>query len=487
MKTTKNKIISLVTFLGMSDVKGILDENFSSLQTINNKDTGPLLRMLPPSQAFASEIKKILDVDSNIKRVIIIEENPKDTKIGKDKFDKCVKKLKLLYEKKALIDEIVTVPFEGSIVTYNDVYDIMDQAVKEAKKKSDIVLINSTSAPGHVKTVSLFLMNNDNNVFVAETQRNDIDGGTRATVYKESDIKFLKYKGVSQFFGSEMKIHSEGGFDLDDFADPKDHSFLASFSELAKIHLSKLYDMKSKRNNNFPVFEFPMLILGETGTGKQVLADRLRKQIEIETGLKIPFIQKNCAAIPDTLVESELFGSCEGAYTGSIDREGVIEKAEGGILFLDEIGEIPLVLQAKLLNVLQNGEFERVGDTEKERRKSSFILIAATNRDIKSDTKNFRPDLYARIAQLEVTLKPLRKRSVTKIRKYIKDELERLMDHVGRKIETDITDEHVHALIDTGLKYNFRDLQMILKKVVVNKMTTGDKKEPISISPQDFK
>ncbi len=484
MKTKQNKTISLVTFLGKSDETGILDENLLNLPDINNiENRGPLLRILPPSQAFAIEVKKILNIDSNIKKVVIIEENIDDTNIKK--FDECVKKLKRIYN--GLL-EIETIPFVGNLVTYNDLYDIMSQAVMKAKENSDIVLINSTSAPGHVKTVSLFLMDNDNHVFVAETQRNDIDGGTKATVYRESDIKFLKYKGVSQFFGSEMKIHSENGFDEDDFADKKDHSLLAPFSELAAIHLSKLYDGRNKRNSNFPVFEFPMLILGETGTGKQVLADTIKNNICNQIGFNVKFMQRNCAAIPDTLVESELFGYQKGAFTGADkDKKGVIEEADGGILFLDEIGELSSPAQAKLLNVLQNGEFNRLGDEISERRKSSFILIAATNRDIKEDTEKFRPDLYARIAQLEVKLKPLRDRSLIKISSYIKEELKRLGEHVGRKIETDnITDDHAKALLGTGLRYNFRDLQMILKKVLVSKIKAGDQKSVIRITSQDF-
>src|SRR6266581_778988 len=121
-----------------------------------------------------------------------------------------------------------------------------------------------------------------------------------------------------------------------------------------------------------------VLILGESGTGKELAAKALHYN---SPRREKPFVAVNCGAIPETLIESELFGHKKGAYTGAImDRAGLFEQAEGGTLFLDEIGEIPLALQAKMLRVLQEREFRRVGDTQT--RHTDVRIVAASNRDL---------------------------------------------------------------------------------------------------------
>ncbi len=149
----------------------------------------------------------------------------------------------------------------------------------------------------------------------------------------------------------------------------------------------------------------PVMIKGETGTGKELVAR------SISTLYGGNFVVLNCAAIPSELLESELFGYKRGAFTGALgDKKGLIEEAHGGILFLDEVGEMPLGLQAKLLRVLQDGKFRRLGDTKE--RVSSFKLISATNRNLKHETEagRFRRDLYHRISQFVIEIPPLRER-----------------------------------------------------------------------------
>jgi DNA-binding NtrC family response regulator len=151
---------------------------------------------------------------------------------------------------------------------------------------------------------------------------------------------------------------------------------------------------------------FPVLIEGESGSGKEMVALSLHRQ---GPRASRPYLALNCAAISPTLVEATLFGYAKGAFTGATStRSGYFEDAGDGTLFLDEIGELPLELQAKLLRVLENGEFQRVGETTT--RTSHARVVAATNRDLKHEvrTGGFRADLYHRLSVFTVSVPPLR-------------------------------------------------------------------------------
>lgn len=151
---------------------------------------------------------------------------------------------------------------------------------------------------------------------------------------------------------------------------------------------------------------FPVLIEGESGSGKELAAGALHK---LSDRAARPYLALNCAAISPNLVEATLFGHAKGAFTGaSGQRAGYFEEASDGTLFLDEIGELPLDLQPKLLRVLENGEFQRIGETTA--RRSSARIVAATNRDLKKEVREgrFRADLYHRLSVFTVAIPPLR-------------------------------------------------------------------------------
>ncbi len=154
----------------------------------------------------------------------------------------------------------------------------------------------------------------------------------------------------------------------------------------------------------------PVLVLGETGTGKEVVALALHHQSPRAQG---PLVTVNCAALPEALAESLLFGHERGAFSGAVAaQEGFVESARGGTLFLDEVGELPLATQAKLLRVLDSGRYTRLGDTKE--RESDVRLVAATNRDLEEEVRRgrFREDLYYRLGAARLWLPPLRDRKL---------------------------------------------------------------------------
>lgn len=154
--------------------------------------------------------------------------------------------------------------------------------------------------------------------------------------------------------------------------------------------------------------ELPVLLLGETGVGKELFARRLH---QMSRRRRKPLVHVNCAALPESLAESELFGHARGAFSGAIaERAGRFEAAEGGTLFLDEVGELPLSIQAKLLRALQNGEIQRLGADCP--RKVNVRILAATNRNLKERVQDgsFRADLYHRLSVYPVPIPPLRER-----------------------------------------------------------------------------
>jgi two-component system response regulator AtoC len=172
---------------------------------------------------------------------------------------------------------------------------------------------------------------------------------------------------------------------------------------------------------------FSVLLLGETGTGKEVVA-RLLHAASSRRSKR--FLKVNCAALPLTLLESELFGYEKGAFTGADKfKPGKFEIASDGVIYLDEIGDMPLVLQAKLLEVLQSGEFARLGGTNVV--KVSTWVIASTNHDLEKDMKEgkFREDLYYRLNIIKIEMPPLRER---------KEDLPLLMDYLTEKYRKDL-------------------------------------------------
>jgi two-component system NtrC family response regulator len=206
-----------------------------------------------------------------------------------------------------------------------------------------------------------------------------------------------------------------------------------------------------------------VLVLGESGTGKELIAQALHQS---SLRRAKPFIRVSCAALSDTLLESELFGHEKGAFTGAVARrEGRFELADGGTLFLDEIGAVPPITQAKLLRVLQQREFERVGGTQT--LKVDVRLIAATNRDLAAEVKlgKFREDLFYRLNVVAVTLPPLRRRKGD-IPALVMHFIERSAEAYGKKV-TGVAPGFLQTLIAHDWPGNVRELENAVERAVV--------------------
>jgi DNA-binding NtrC family response regulator len=213
-----------------------------------------------------------------------------------------------------------------------------------------------------------------------------------------------------------------------------------------------------------------VLIYGESGTGKELVARTIHLLSPRRTAAFVPL---NCAAIPENLLESELFGHEKGAYTGAIQmRQGKFELARGGTIFLDEIGEMPLPLQAKLLRVLQERVFERVGGSKEI--KADVRVIAATNRNLQEEVaeRRFREDLYYRLSVFPIPLPPLRDRSdaIPLLADYF---LHRFSQQIGKKL-TGIEAEALASMKNYGWPGNVRELQNVMERAVILARTFVD-------------
>jgi transcriptional regulator with GAF, ATPase, and Fis domain len=217
-----------------------------------------------------------------------------------------------------------------------------------------------------------------------------------------------------------------------------------------------------------------VLITGESGTGKEVIARAVHRA---SPRTARAFVAINCAAIPESLLESELFGHVRGAFTGATaDKAGLFETADGGTLLLDEIGEMPLPLQAKLLRVLQESEIRRVGD--QRTRKVNVRVIAATARDLAADAKSgrFREDLYYRLAVVTIRLPPLRERRED-IGPLARHFIERLAGRLGRPLQA--APETLAWLAEQEWRGNVRELENSIERAAV--LSPGD-----TLHPSDF-
>ncbi|MGB5894913.1 MAG: sigma 54-interacting transcriptional regulator, partial [Ignavibacteriaceae bacterium] len=206
-----------------------------------------------------------------------------------------------------------------------------------------------------------------------------------------------------------------------------------------------------------------VLLEGETGTGKELFARAIHQKSKRR---EKPLVMVNCASLPATLIESELFGHEKGAFTGALQKQiGRFELANGGTLFLDEVGEIPIELQAKLLRVLQNGEYERIGDPRTN--KVDVRVIAATNRELEQEILRgrFRKDLYYRLNVYPISIVSLRER-VSDIPLLVEHFVKQFNQKLGKNI-TRIPKKVIERLKKYDWPGNIRELENVIERAVI--------------------
>lgn len=235
------------------------------------------------------------------------------------------------------------------------------------------------------------------------------------------------------------------------------YSFEAVLGNSPAIHNAIELAIKVSRTDT------TVLLSGETGTGKEVFAQAIHEESDRRSK---PFIALNCSSFTSELLNSELFGYIAGAFTGALkDKKGLIEEANGSTLFLDEIGEMSLELQAKLLRVLEDGTFHKIGDSKPSR--SNVRIIAATNRDLTHEVENnrFRADLFYRLSVFTISLPPLRERhgDIEIIANYF---LKKFAYKINRKI-IKMAPDFLETLNQHEWRGNIRELKNVIERVVI--------------------
>jgi len=284
-----------------------------------------------------------------------------------------------------------------------------------------------------------------------------------AEISFEEDIRFLTV--VAMLIGQFLNLH-EAIIDKEKFLIEENISLKAElrnkFSRHNIIGQSKIMQEVFSQIDKVAPSRATTLLLGESGTGKELVARAIH---QASTRDERPFIKVNCAALPETLLESELFGHEKGSFTGAAaTKKGRFELADGGTLFLDEIGEINLPLQAKLLRVLQEKQFERLGGTKT--LTVDVRVIAATNRSLEKAVaeKTFREDLYYRLNVVPIILPPLRER---------REDIPLLLDHFLRESNVNNVREVrlSKPVMDFMMTYNWpgnvRELQNLIERLVI--------------------
>ncbi len=326
---------------------------------------------------------------------------------------------------------------------------------------NDILFLNKTGSRNS-DTISY--------IAVPMVVENQVVGVLATNLMKSAQISFDEsvriLSIISTLFAQAMHTHNIVETEKEKLNDLKQYY---KMEWDAKVHnFGDIVGESTKMKNVYNVIEriassdVTILVRGETGTGKELVAAAIHKRSKRKEGA---FIKLNCAAITDTLLESELFGHEKGAFTDAKDtRKGRFELADGGTLFLDEIGDISASAQVKLLRVLQEREFERVGGSKTI--KVNVRLVAATNRDLEAMVKEgkFREDLYYRLNVIPIDLPPLRERGKD-IELLVNFFLEKSMKNHKKRVK--ILDEAMEKLMEYPWPGNVRELENTIERIVL--------------------
>ncbi len=336
-----------------------------------------------------------------------------------------------------------------------------DLAIRMIKKNSYQLVITDVKMPKKtgldvLKTVK---ENSPDTIVIMITAYSSIDSAIEAMKlgaydyipkpFKIDDIKIVVKKALEK-----RNLEKENILLKSELKDKYKFENLIGNSE-TMVKIANLVRQVSRVSTN-------ILILGESGTGKEVVARAIH--FNSDRAAK-PFVTINCGAIPENLLESELFGHIRGAFTGAINnKEGLFEVADCGTIFLDEVGELPLSIQVKLLRVIQEKEFKRVGDTKDI--KVNVKIISASNRKLEEDVKagTFREDLYYRLNVIKIEMPPLRARKAD-IPLLFLHFIDKYNKELDKKI-TGISEEAVKYLMRYDFPGNVRELENIIERAI---------------------
>jgi two-component system NtrC family response regulator len=376
------------------------------------------------------------EADMEVGHILVVEDDPLQRKLIKENLEQEGHAVFETASGEGALKIIADQPIDIAIIDYRLEEETGIEVIQKILEQNPLITPIVVTAYGNVETA------------VEALKKGAYD-------YIVKPIDFKKFLMVIQRAQERQKLKKEVSFlrsSLEEKFSTK--NFIFTSTEMNEVAL--LTAKASKTNAT-------VLISGETGTGKDLVAKTIHFSSERKTG---PYLAVNLPSLPETLVESELFGSEKGAFTGAHERKiGKFEAASGGTLYLDEIGDLPLQLQVKLLRFLQEKEFYRLGSSKPIQ--SDVRIIAATNRDLEKLMKEekFRPDLYYRLNVISIHVPPLRKR---------KQDVPPLVDHLiqkysekeRKKIEG-ISSDAMNLLVRYKFPGNIRELENVIERAVV--------------------
>lgn len=356
-------------------------------------------------------------------------------------------------------------PFGVSLLKYKDASELLNTAWSDHCLPGQQVSRSKTCMSGETMTTGEMITMNKLAVLTKDGKEKIINWRSDLLYNDDGELVGRMY------IGSDITEQQEAIHQIHKLKSEMERETLACKEDSIKTEMhqdtigtSRPFMYAIQKSKQVAPTNASVLLLGETGVGKEAFADLIQR-----TSLRSskPFIKVNCGALPAELIEDELFGHEKGAFTGAItSRMGRFEKADGGTIFLDEIGELPLVLQPKLLRVLQNGEFERVGGHQTI--KVDVRIIAATNNDLEKEVREnrFRDDLFYRLNVFPITIPPLRKRTGD-IMMLIQTFIERKSKEHGKRFDT-ISKADMNRLCDYDWPGNIRELKNVIERAVIS-------------------
>jgi two-component system response regulator PilR (NtrC family) len=265
--------------------------------------------------------------------------------------------------------------------------------------------------------------------------------------FKVDELRLVVEKAL------EKKLLSDENQRLRTELRSRSRSLIGSSAALTRVH-DLIAQVATTRTN--------VLVSGESGTGKELVARAIH---ELSERHDKPFIALNCGAIPENLLESELFGHVRGAFTGAVsNKPGLVETADGGTLFLDEIGELPASLQVKILRLIQEKTIRRVGGNQDQR--ADVRIVAATNRDLQAEAQagRFREDLYYRLDVIQIALPPLRDR-MEDVPLLVQHFLAKYREELGKEVD-EVSPEAMEKILAYPFPGNVRELENLIERAV---------------------